>query len=132
VQRLSNVDETLHRPARVREKLESGSSGSAEASNYPRGDGLDRHSSCRPKRLLIQENARVPTPMTVHVATVRHKASVPVNSQIARIDAPTAMKMQIAVIQNENLTFDDLARAEASALSSGRVLKAIAALGAAL
>src|SRR5215510_12763940 len=60
------------------------------------------HSSRTPKRLLIHENARVPTPTTTHVATVRHKASVPVNSQIARIDAPTAMKRQIAVIQNEN------------------------------
>ena len=67
-----------------------------------RDDGCERHSSRTPKRLLIQENARVPTPMTVHVATVRHRASVPVNSQMARIDAPTAMKMQIAVIQNEN------------------------------
>jgi hypothetical protein len=49
---------------------------------------------------LIHEKVRVPIPTTLQVATVRHKASVPVNSQIARIDAATAMKRQVVVIQN--------------------------------
>lgn len=42
--------------------------------------------------------------MTTQVATVRQSASVPVNYQIARIDATTAMRMHVVVIQNENDT----------------------------
>src|SRR5262245_23491922 len=38
--------------------------------------------------------------MTAQVATVRHNASVPVNCQIARIEATTATTMQAVVIQN--------------------------------
>ena len=38
--------------------------------------------------------------MTAQVATVRHNASVPVNCQIARIEATTATTMQLVVIQN--------------------------------
>jgi hypothetical protein len=38
--------------------------------------------------------------MTAQVATVRHNASVPVNCQIARIEATTATTMQVVVIQN--------------------------------
>ena len=41
--------------------------------------------------------------MTAHVATVRHNASVPVNCQIARIDATTATTMHVVVIQNANV-----------------------------
>ena len=38
--------------------------------------------------------------MTAQVATVRHNASVPVNCQMARIEATTATMMQVVVIQN--------------------------------
>jgi hypothetical protein len=41
--------------------------------------------------------------MTAHVATVRHSESVPVNFQIARMDATAATTMQTVVVQNENL-----------------------------
>jgi hypothetical protein len=40
--------------------------------------------------------------MTAHVATVRHKASVPVNFQIGRIDATTATKMGPVAVQKKN------------------------------
>jgi hypothetical protein len=61
------------------------------------------YSSCGANRPLTNENAKVATPITAHVATVRHKASVPVNCQIARMEATTATTMQIVVVQKENL-----------------------------
>jgi hypothetical protein len=67
--------------------------------------GVPPHSSSTiPKSVLTQEKASVPIPVTTHVATVRHRASVPVNSQMARIDASTAMRMHTAIVQNENTT----------------------------
>src|ERR1019366_5778475 len=72
------------------------------AVNKPRSHPENHHSSGLPKRALIHENAIVPPPITAHVATVRHKMSVPVNSQMASRDAATATKMHRLVVQKEN------------------------------
>jgi hypothetical protein len=63
----------------------------------------ERQPSRGANRPFTNENANVAAPMTAHVATVRHSESVPVNFQIARIEATAATTMQAVVVQNENL-----------------------------
>src|SRR5262245_63876660 len=58
-----------------------------------------RQSVRSPKSVLIQANAIVPPPITAHVATVRHRISVPVNSQIASRQATTATRIHMLVVQ---------------------------------
>ena len=43
----------------------------------------------------------MPPPITAHVATVRHKTSVPAKFQIASRQATTATRMHALVVQNE-------------------------------
>src|SRR5262245_41388254 len=61
-----------------------------------------RQSVRSPKSVLIQANAIVPPPITAHVATVRHRMSVPVNSQIASRQATTATRIHRLVVQKAN------------------------------
>src|SRR4051794_35870864 len=49
--------------------------------------------------MLSHEKASVPPPITAHVATVRHRMSVPVNSQIASRQATTATRIHRLVVQ---------------------------------
>lgn len=63
------------------------------------GDQESRPQSNSP---FIHENASVPAAMTTQVATVRQRASVPVNCQIARIDTTTATRTHTVVVQNAN------------------------------
>src|SRR5438270_685540 len=51
-------------------------------------------------KAFARKNAIIPVATTAQVATVRHKTSVPVNSQIASRQATTATKMQTVVVQN--------------------------------
>ena len=61
-----------------------------------------RQSAWSPNSALIHENAIVPPPITAHVATVRHRMSVPVNSQIARRQATTATRRHPLVVQKDS------------------------------
>src|SRR5437879_2904676 len=59
-----------------------------------------RQSLGQSNKAFARKNAIIPVATTAQVATVRHKTSVPVNSQIASRQATTATKMQTVVVQN--------------------------------
>ena len=50
----------------------------------------------------MNEKASVAVPITAQVATVRHSASVPVNFQMARMEAVAATAIQMVVVQKAN------------------------------
>ena len=62
-------------------------------------DAVNSYSPGRSNSELTTKKAIMPAAITAQVATVRHRTSVPVNSQIASSEASTATRMHALVVQ---------------------------------